>query len=445
MARSFDYSKWDNIELSDDESDLHPNIDKDSWFRMKHRTRLEREQREDEEIKEWEKLNEQELTRVQKIKALLSNLQERVEQGDEEAELEDQEALQGELEELSAQVEARKKKIAEIQERRSWNIDNICHVAEEKTVVNSAEITSLKAKDFVPTGQTEAAMKKSDTAPSSSDDIDEDKKEKGGDLSVTSALKSSSLDAPPIPSPAPTAPTVKRDPDETRSALSYNDYVLKHEDILEYYSEISSLEKTKEYLVKNGGILLHEHSQSYMLLSCLEDEMNKKHKRMKQVCRQSQILSHIAELAQGMSRDPRDVIVPFFKRLEEDEHKKGFDSALKDFIKRIQERAVQKRKEMDLERAKEEEKPPLGPGGLCPIETLAALPAPLREAFESQEIDNLHKAIADMSHKEARKWMKMCVDSGLWVAQDPHEFDGADEDEDEEVDSSEKEKDAASN
>lgn len=26
--KSFDYSKWDNIELSDDESDLHPNIDK---------------------------------------------------------------------------------------------------------------------------------------------------------------------------------------------------------------------------------------------------------------------------------------------------------------------------------------------------------------------------------------------------------------------------------
>lgn len=25
---SFNYKKWDNIELSDDESDLHPNIDK---------------------------------------------------------------------------------------------------------------------------------------------------------------------------------------------------------------------------------------------------------------------------------------------------------------------------------------------------------------------------------------------------------------------------------
>ena len=42
----FNNSKWDNIELSDDESDLHPNIDKDSWFRMKHRTRLEREAKE---------------------------------------------------------------------------------------------------------------------------------------------------------------------------------------------------------------------------------------------------------------------------------------------------------------------------------------------------------------------------------------------------------------
>lgn len=39
-TRSFDYSKWDNIELSDDESDLHPNIEKESWFRMKHRSRL---------------------------------------------------------------------------------------------------------------------------------------------------------------------------------------------------------------------------------------------------------------------------------------------------------------------------------------------------------------------------------------------------------------------
>ena len=31
-TRSFNYSKWDNIELSDDESDLHPNIDKVNYL-----------------------------------------------------------------------------------------------------------------------------------------------------------------------------------------------------------------------------------------------------------------------------------------------------------------------------------------------------------------------------------------------------------------------------
>ena len=43
---AFDYSKWDNIEISDDEADTHPNIDKASWFRMKHRSRVEREETE---------------------------------------------------------------------------------------------------------------------------------------------------------------------------------------------------------------------------------------------------------------------------------------------------------------------------------------------------------------------------------------------------------------
>lgn len=42
MAKPFDYSKWDKIELSDDEEDVHPNIDKDSWFRWKHQARVER-------------------------------------------------------------------------------------------------------------------------------------------------------------------------------------------------------------------------------------------------------------------------------------------------------------------------------------------------------------------------------------------------------------------
>jgi cell division cycle protein 37 len=56
MSKGFDYSKWDNIEISDDETEeIHPNIDKESWFRMKHRSRVEREEREEADKKKIHK------------------------------------------------------------------------------------------------------------------------------------------------------------------------------------------------------------------------------------------------------------------------------------------------------------------------------------------------------------------------------------------------------
>ena len=66
------YSKWDNIELSDDESDLHPNIDKDSWFRMKHRSRLEREEKED---KEMETMNRSTADDEQRLKIINARIE----------------------------------------------------------------------------------------------------------------------------------------------------------------------------------------------------------------------------------------------------------------------------------------------------------------------------------------------------------------------------------
>ncbi|CAH8567181.1 unnamed protein product [Schistosoma mattheei] len=42
MSR-LNYSKWDHIEVSDDEDDTHPNIDTPSLFRWRHQARLERD------------------------------------------------------------------------------------------------------------------------------------------------------------------------------------------------------------------------------------------------------------------------------------------------------------------------------------------------------------------------------------------------------------------
>ena len=71
----FNYSKWDNIELSDDEDDLHPNIDKESWFRMKHRSRIEREEREDEEMKQISKIDAEDNARLAILTARLKALE----------------------------------------------------------------------------------------------------------------------------------------------------------------------------------------------------------------------------------------------------------------------------------------------------------------------------------------------------------------------------------
>ena len=402
MAKSFsaNYSKWDKIELSDDESDLHPNIDKDSWFRLKHRTRIEREEKEDAEIKMYTKENAENQSRLNIIKARMNGLKSGSiavadDDDDDAAEFEDIDALIGEADELERLVAQRNKRIEEINERRKWNIDNICQTKEEKTIVNEMITTSLRADDFKPTGETEK------TFPDLADKA-------GTSTSSSAAAATTTADTPPpVPSAAgstnksgttssisksttdtktATTSTLKSGPEEmpvsgttsmTGSAsrerfavISYNDFVLKHEMILEEYSEIRDMEQTKEYLFKHCDVLLHEHGQSYMLLSCLEDEMNGKRTRMKHICRQSQILSHVTELATSMKRDPRDMCLPFFKRISEAEYMKGFTTAVAEFTDRIIKRAVEKRKEMDAEDANDndgdDDNVPLGPGGLNP-------------------------------------------------------------------------------
>jgi cell division cycle protein 37 len=247
-------------------------------------------------------------------------------------------------------------------------------------VVNKIEPKSLRAEDYKPTGITEAAL--------------------GGQTKTVAAAASRPADAVPAappehakpssagavavaPPPAPVVgPATTPSQRDRIQVMSYNDFAVANEAILELYSEISSLEDTKEYLFKNCDILLHEHSQNYLLLSCLEDEMNRKHKRMKLVCRQSQIISHIIELAQSMKRDPREVVIPFFRRLEEKTHLDGFTGAVNDFIEKIKKRAVEKRREMDEEAAAERRAS--SANGLDPYEVLQSLPAPLKAAFEAQ-------------------------------------------------------------
>jgi hypothetical protein len=81
---------------------------------MKHRSRLEREAREDVEIQEMKKQNDQDSARIQIIAARLS----KKDSGDEDAEFEDFDALQGEKTELEQRIAAKNKRIDQIMEKR---------------------------------------------------------------------------------------------------------------------------------------------------------------------------------------------------------------------------------------------------------------------------------------------------------------------------------------
>ncbi len=232
------------------------------------------------------------------------------EDDEEDLEYDDIDALKIEKQEIELYIEQRTKRIYEINERRKWNIDNICKTKEEKTVVNTLKNTSLHA-DITNIDPTKMKMyedkdndKSLNTTTTTTTDVSSSANvnvftKSNNTASVTASSSSSS--SSPVSSSSSAITSRGSEPGEyirreRLAVISYNDYVIGQEQVLESYSEIKDMELTKEYLFKHCDVLLHEHAQSYMLLSCLEDEMNGKKIRMKLVCRQSQILSHIHEL-----------------------------------------------------------------------------------------------------------------------------------------------------
>lgn len=441
MSKPFDYSKWDNIELSDDEDDVHPNIDRESWFRMKHRSRVEREEHEEKDKKrlkgEMQKANQ----RIKMLERDLKKIMKRKEDdsdSDDDDDLDDMEAIKIEIDELRSQNSQRQKTLDDYEKNKKWNVDNMFEVKDERTVVNEnaskANYTSTGHAQSTVSG--ELAKKEFEKARQNAEkkESSENKKKKE---SVAPKKLASGPTKPPSTPAAVVAATTKSntDPTEVDSdpdfLYTYHEFTEKYSDLCEKFMFINSFEQSKEFLLQHGTILLQEHAANYLLLATLEDEMNGKHDEMKQRAKQSQIVTNIAELAQSWKTHPGNAIMPFFNRLEQREFLEGFLSGVKVFIEKIEKRAIVKRKEIDAAREQEQgntvkkegvdlseipKEERLGPGGLDPLEVIESLPLSMQEAFESRDTDKLRQALMDMDPKDAEYHMKRCVDSGLWNA-----------------------------
>lgn len=432
MAKPFDYSKWDKIELSDDEEDVHPNIDRESWFRMKHRSRVEREDHEEKDKQRTKEEMEKANQRIKMLERDLLKIQKQKKENDDDDDdddLDDEEAIRIELEELKQQNQSRQAKLDEYEKNKKWNVDNMFEVKEERTVINANAAKS----NYTPTGYAQSTVTgeevKKQFVAEPTDDKPTAAKEESAPAPV--AKKAAPAKKPTVgPSPAkekatPPNPTeVDSDPN---FVYSYHEFTEKYAHLVEEFMTLKSFEESKEFLLKHGGIILQEHASNYLLLASLEDEMNGFREKMKQTSKQSQIVTNIAELAKSWNTHPGNVIIPFFQRLQQREFLEGFLQGLEVFIQKIISRAVTKKMEIDQARSTGVQKDGvdlaemspeerLGPGGLDPLEVIETLPEEMQKAFESRDVEQLKQAIMNMDPKDAEYHMKRCVDSGLWQA-----------------------------
>merc|ERR1712029_362875 len=200
------------------------------------------------------------------------------------------------------------------------------------------------------------------------------------------------------------------------------DFVLKYEKEIKAFGWLKKFDDSKAYMMEHTHLACEE-TANYLVIHCLNLEMETKHDAMKQVAHQCICVQYLLELSKQLDVDPRSCISSFFTKIQiaDDEYKKAFQDELEAFIERIEVRAEQKIEEQMFEARKKAEREEeldkqnrLGPGGLDPVEVFESLPDALKECFESQDIAKLQETIRNMPEEYARYHMKRCVQSGLW-------------------------------
>ena len=139
--------------------------------------------------------------------------------------------------ELEGRVSVREKRKQEILQRRAWNTDNICRTKEEKSLINRPDSKPLEAEDLPDPESEDAAMAVST-----------------GSLPENESppVPAAKASVPKLPPTAPQETTGQANKPSSASqgsssearerfaAISYNDFAIKHEELLEQYSEVTS-------------------------------------------------------------------------------------------------------------------------------------------------------------------------------------------------------------
>ncbi|XP_049884812.1 hsp90 co-chaperone Cdc37 [Pectinophora gossypiella] len=340
-----DYSKWKDIEISDDEDETHPNIDTPSLFRWRHQARVERMEERRREKQEHEQRKAQNIIKLNETRQKIANAS---------PDSPDLQSLQKALAELEKEEKTLQKKEEELKKKDKqtpWNVDTISEPGFTKTVINN-----------------------------------------------------------PPPRPSDENLTEEEKEERMKKFIKDNEKQLKKFGMLRRYDD------SKQFLLEHPNLVCEE-TANYLVIWCINLEMEEKHDLMAHVAHQTICMQYILELSKQLNVDPRSCVGSFFSRIQvaEKTYKDSFDDELEQFKARIKKRAAEKIQEALREQEEEERKARLGPGGLDPVEVYEELPDELKKCFDSQDVPMLQATIAKMPEQEAIYYMKRCVDAGLWV------------------------------
>ncbi|KAL7072942.1 hypothetical protein ACQ4LE_008015 [Meloidogyne hapla] len=357
---AIDYSRWKDIEISDDEDDTHPNIDTPSLFRWRHKARLERMAEMKEEKEKVEGGKKEVLSRVQEIEEKLSSTN-----------LDEKERIKLELErdQIRKQEEEylrKEKELADKERLAPWNVDTIGKETWSRTIVNKPK-DKTAAKD-------------------------------GASPSVSAQPKLS-------------------EDEEHRRLL---DYFSANETLLGEMSLLKGFDAMENMLLDNPH-LASEYATNWLTIEALNHAIDGDDEKMGRVAENCITIQYLLELAKSLHAisTNTNLIKSFFKKIRSAEvmYLQMYQDEVQSFKERLRKRARDKREAYvaEAEASDKAKRVEASPGGVDPLEVLESLPEALREAFESQSMEKMFQVAETMDREVFNHHLQRCIDSGLWI------------------------------
>ncbi|XP_064871578.1 hsp90 co-chaperone Cdc37-like [Oncorhynchus nerka] len=229
---------------------------------------------------------------------------------------------------------------------------------------------------------------------------------------------------------------------EEQKEEKHQTFVDKHKKEIKHFGMLRRWEDSQKYL-SDHPYLVCEETANFLVIMCIDLEVEEKHGLMDQVAHQTIVMQFILELAKSLKIDPRGCFREFFQKIKtaDQPYQEAFTDELESFKERVRGRAKIRIQKAMEEYEEEERQNRLGPGGLDPVEVYDTLPEEMKKCFDDKDISMLQEAISKMDPMEAKGHMKRCIDSGLWVpnANTDNEEDKEEEDEEEDKEDEEEE------